>query len=122
MIIIGKIIGISNDRIMISTHLKHDTLGIPFMGMKSFQVSGFPLPYYSRSSFGIGFSATFMLFISPYIVNTVNNTTTPNSYNQTPEMTIAYMGAGLLGGFLFSNYLEYNEQELENQIVTIFVE
>ncbi len=121
-IINGKITGILKDRIMISTQLKRDTLSVPFMEIKSFQVSGFPLPYYSRSSFGIGFSGTFILFISPYIINTVNNTKTPNSYNQTPEMTIAYMGVGLLGGFLLSNYLDYNQQELENQIVTIFVE
>ena len=119
-IIIGKITGISKDRIMITTQFKHDTVSVPFMETKSFQVSGFPLPYYNRASFGAGLGGTFMFLLSLYSIRTSNNAVAGDEDQPFGEI-LTYLGVSLLGGVYFSNQLNYSEEELKGQIVTVFV-
>lgn len=119
-VINGKIIGVSDKNLTIIRQRVLDTLSIPFMEIKSFQVSGYPLPYYNRASFRFGFAGTFILLTLPYIISTYNSQT-PVSFEQTPELTFAYWVAGILSGFLLSNQLEYSKEEMQNQIVTIYV-
>lgn len=116
----GSISGITSDNLIINSNLTNESISIPLLNIRSFSVSGFPKPYYNRVSFGFGFAGTFILLTLPYIISTYNSQT-PVSFEQTPELTLSYWVAGILSGFLLSNQLEYSKEEMQNQIVTIYV-
>jgi len=114
----GRISGITSDNLIIISNLTNEKVSVPFSNINSFQVSGFPIPFYERASFGFGIGATFLMLIIPA---TVKENNSPNPSDANINLTLGFLGISLAGGYYLATHSAYNEDELKGALVTVHV-